>query len=331
MIDRPPRSRQVVRPALLLSLSLALTSTAHQTAQAGDDAHRVAWRTDLAQAQQEARSRNVLLWLQFTGPWCINCRRMDRATFVHAPVIAESRDRFVPIKLRSDEHEALALSLGLSSLPASVIVRPNGEVVQKIEGYSDPEAFTGFLLAALDREGRLPRKPGQGPGAGESDARTVALTGFCPVSLIRERKLVAGQSELATRHDGQVFHFASAAHRAEFLRRPDVYTPANGGRCPVSQVDGGDFFAGDPRWGIVYGGHLFLFKDAGIRDRFVKDPERYAPVDVAGRESCPHCRGLTQLVAGRPARFSSSTLDGAVAPAGPPRLEALLMSDTIRR
>src|SRR5580704_3646995 len=95
---------------------------------AADEAAKIEWRPDLGQAQVEAKSRDLLLWIQFTGPWCINCRRMDRATFLHAGVVTRSREQFVPVKLRSDEHEALAVSLGLTSLPSTVIVRPNAEV-----------------------------------------------------------------------------------------------------------------------------------------------------------------------------------------------------------
>src|ERR1700760_1458522 len=97
---------------------------------AADEPKKIDWREDLGRAQAEAKSRDLLLWIQFTGPWCINCRRMDRATFVHPGVVNQSREQFVPVKLRSDEHEALAQTLGLTGLPSTVIVRPNGEVVE---------------------------------------------------------------------------------------------------------------------------------------------------------------------------------------------------------
>src|SRR5438874_1627151 len=104
MLNPAPRRIRVGLGALM-AFSL-LGSTPNHIAKAADDARKINWREDLGQAQAEARSRDLLLWLQFTGPWCINCRRMDRATFVHSGVVAESRERFVPVKLRSDEHEA---------------------------------------------------------------------------------------------------------------------------------------------------------------------------------------------------------------------------------
>ena len=321
------------RAGLVAILAFGLVSIlpASPVSWAADDPKKINWREDLVQAQAEAKSRDLLLWIQFTGPWCINCRRMDRATFLHAGVINRSRDQFVPIKLRSDEHEALAQSLGLTSLPSTVIVRPNGEVVEKYEGYIEPETFDVTLTDVLRREGRSPEQLAtKARKKGEDDQ--VGLAGFCPVSLLQGQKLVPGKPELTVEHDGHVYRFASEAERQAFRQKPSSFAPANDGRCPVSQVDRGDFHPGDPRWGVVYNGHLFLFKDGVERDRFVKDPERYANINLADRGSCPHCWSRANL-ARRPAtRFSASyPLTGLPGPS-PARMEALLApATTVRR
>ena len=298
-----------VRRAVLLAFALLLLSSPliPTLALAGDDAAKVAWRTDLGQAQAEAKSRNLLLWIQFTGPWCGNCRRMESSAFAHAPVIHEARERFVPVKLRSDEYESLAQSLELSVLPSTVIVRPNGEVVDKWEGYAEPAQFETFLITTLRAEGRSPEQV-----AARSKATTkvekdssIALAGYDPVTLMNDQKLVPGRPDLVVKHDGRVFQFANEADRDQFRREPDSFTPVNGGRCPVSQVDRGDLQAGDPHWGVVYHGHLFLFKDPSDRDRFAKDPERYAGLDRSNRASCPHCRERSTLARRMANRFST--------------------------
>ena len=269
---------------------------------AGDDVRKISWREDLAQAQAEARSRDLLLWIQFTGPWCINCRRMDRSTFTHAAVVTSSRERFIPVKLRSDEYENLTASLGLTSLPSTVIVRPNGEVVDKFEGYGEPDEFEGFLQTVLHREGRTAEQI----AAKTARDHSLALAGFCPVTLIQTQRLVPGKLELTLTHGGRIYRFATEADRLTFRQHPGSFAPANNGQSPVSQVDKGEWLAGDPRWGIVYGGHLFLFRDGTERDRFAAIPERYAHIDVSDRLSCPHCWQPTRL-AGRPnSRLSSA-------------------------
>ena len=266
------------RFALVLLVCLSQPAIAHAYALGSQG---VAWRTDLGSAQAEAKARDLLLWIQFTGPWCVNCRRMERGTFVDPGIVAASRDVFIPVKLRSDEYEQLAMSLGLSVLPSTVVVKPSGEVIDKWEGYGDPAEFLEFLEETLARSGRNKK--------GKIIVEQVALASFCPVSLVEKRKLVPGRPTVTATRDGVVYKFADDAAKTAFLARPEKYIPANRGECPVKQVDGGVFAPGDPRFGVVYRGHLFLCAGPADRDRFLKNPERYANVDVAARSNCPHC------------------------------------------
>ena len=309
--------------AVSIAGSLYLPSTLR-----ADEPKHITWREDLAQAQEEARSRDTLLWMQFTGPWCINCRRMERSTFTHSGVVSLASKSFVPVKLRSDEHENLAVSLGLTTLPSTVIVRPNGEVVDRYEGYIEPENFEATLLSVLQREERLPEQV----EARKLKARPLALEGFCPVTLLNENRLVEGRKEFKAEHDLRTFRFASEAARAEFLRQPERYTPANNGECTVSQVEKGQLLAGNPRWGVVYSGHLFLFRSGEERQLFAKEPERYARVDRSDRFNCTHC--FNRLNASRQPMSAALLVMRREVPNLPPpeRLEALLApSTTIRR
>jgi YHS domain-containing protein len=282
----------------------------------GSDGTGVAWRPDLASAQAEAKGRNLPLWIQFTGPWCVNCRRMDRGTFSSPPVVAVARDRFVPVKLRSDEYEQLALNLGLSVLPSTVIVKPTGDVIDKWEGFGEPGEFLVFLEETLARFDK------------EKDGRVeLALASYCPVSLVEQHKLVPGRTTLTARRDGFEYRFADDAARRAFLASPEKYAPANRGESPVSHVEQGVFRPGDPKFGVLYRGHLYLCADGAERERFLRNPERYANVDLAVRQTCPHCwgertNGQLAVSPGRPAP-STATRRPAMA-AGSVVLEALI-------
>lgn len=337
MTYRNPGARRVGSAALLaLGLLFGSMPELGFPAARADDTLKIAWRNDLGQAQAEARSRDLLLWIQFTGPWCVNCRRMERSAFIAPRVVIEAHERFVPIKLRSDEHEDLTSNLGLTMLPATVIIRPNGEVVDKFEGYAEPEVFARFLTTMLTQEGRSPDQLAARARAKANKDNAVALAGYDPVTLLQDQKLVPGRPDLAVEHDGRVFRFVNEAGRAAFLRQPESFAPVNGGRCPVSQVDRGDFASGDPRWGVVYNGHLFLFRDLTDRDRFAKDPERYAGLDPSVRATCPHCRDRAPLARRLTSRFSTMFLarpapspGAAIHPATRAGLESNLAASTL--
>ncbi|HEX8202830.1 MAG TPA: thioredoxin family protein [Isosphaeraceae bacterium] len=293
------------------------------------------WRDDFSRAQEEARARNRPLWVQFTGQWCGYCRRMESETFVHPEIVALARDRFVPVRVQSDENEELVARFEPSGLPATFLLDPSGRVIAQQEGFADARSFRQFLDRALTRLGRatprveeasrsplalvpssLSTKSGLSlasnrpeiPGAGRGDERgtqaRVALGGLCPVTLIREHRQVPGRRSLALRRGEEEYWFASEASRAAFREQPEAFLPAEGGRCVVSRLDAGRSCPGQVRFGLVYEDRIYLCADAAARDRFAQDPGRYTDFDVADRGYCPHCRNQTgKLVRGSP-RFA---------------------------
>ncbi len=300
-----PRSGRV---ATVLALALALGSIlgGGRSSQAIEP-KRIDWRVELSRARADASALDRLLWLQFTGSWCHNCQRMDAEVFADPRVLRRASLDFLPVKLQADDHEELALSYGLSSLPATVIVGPDGAVVARVQGFLDAESYLSFLNDALKRAGRSPADPSS-PGTSREEGRPV-LGGYCPVSLVDGHRLIAGVTTLRADHDGQVFLLATEAARTAFLRNPERYAPVNRGDCPVARVDRGETRRGSPNFGVLYEGHLYLCGNAADRVEFLKHPDRYSRVDIADRGFCPHCwttEGL--LVRGLPS--FSLTRDG---------------------
>jgi YHS domain-containing protein/thioredoxin-related protein len=272
---------------LVVISSLALCGAFGNVARTGAaETPSISWRNDYARAMAEARAKNRAVWIQFTGPWCPWCVRMEHDTFPDPKVVGLTRDTVVPILLRSDLHEEIALRYGLSGLPATILVNPQGEVLAKHEGYLDPATFHAYVVSALDRFG-LRRRPGETPKAATESL--LALGGYCPVSLVSSHQLVAGKPEWTLRHDGRLYRFASDEARSRFKKQPELFAPVNGGQCPVTQVNAGKNLAGDPRSGVLYEGHLYLCADEATRKQFLERPERYSHVDVADRGFCPHC------------------------------------------
>jgi YHS domain-containing protein len=285
----------------LLFLALPTLSAARASDR---EAETITWRSDYARALEEARTRNQLLWIQFTGPWCPNCKRMEDETFPH-PVVREHAQRsFVPVKIRSDLNQELALSFELSGLPATVVVAPSRKVLAVRQGYLGPQELGEVLRESLARHSRGsestckpavasdPRlepvsKFAQDPN-GKKETE-LALSGYCPVSLVSDKRLVQGQAEYTVAHEGRLYRFASMITFNLFRRDPDRFVPVNNGNCPVARIDRKAEETGDPRFGVLYQGRLFLCSSDTDRRRFLGDPARYAVVDVAEQGCCPHC------------------------------------------
>jgi YHS domain-containing protein len=279
----------------------------------GQEPDAISWRDDYGNALEEAHSAGRMLWIQFTGPWCPNCTRMERETFPAAAVVRYAQGSFVALKLRSDIHEELALQFNLSGLPATVVVAPSREIVAVHQGYLGPVELDAFLRDALNRQsGRAPDEDkgstkteefaaAAADRARPKDALPLALSGYCAVSLICDRKLVVGLAEHAVEHEGRVYRLASSALQERFRADPARYAPANDGSCPVNRLDRGTMQPGNPRWGLIYRSRLFVCATEEDRRRFLADPDRYVGVDVADRGFCPHCiRESGLLVRGDP-------------------------------
>lgn len=68
------------------------------------------------------------------------------------------------------------------------------------------------------------------------------------------------------------------------------------GYCPVTLVEQTKWVRGDPRFGIVHRGHVYLFTTEAEKQRFWQDPDRYAPI-LSGNDPVVFAEG-GQIVAG---------------------------------
>lgn len=230
----------------------------------------VPWRTDLNAGLEEARQRGVPVWLQFTGSWCGGCQRMSSEVFPRPEVAGRARDSFVPILLAADANESLVERLGITGIPATVILTPEGQVAAQHIGFAPAEDLTAFLDGAKARAVPAPRKA----------PLPIAMAGKCPVTLVESKSLRDGEPRWTAEHEGQTFRFASATAREKFLERPGAFAPADRGRCPVARRDDGKAEPGNPSYGALYRKRLYLFADAESRERFLESPGRYlAPTD----------------------------------------------------
>ncbi len=349
---------QAVGAAAILSLLLFGTEILTPKVWGGPP-DTITWRSEYNSAYFEAKTAKRLLWIQFTGPWCPNCRRMEHDSFPQARIVEQAKASFISVKLRSDENEDLAMKFNLTGLPATVVIDPETQKILALhQGYLGPDDLGAVfgeavvlrdkrreeaktLLASkskakqdtlspavqtvysdLTKQGiradfgisNLPSalfasavksfgKPqGTNPiTVASGKTAPLALSGYCPVSLVSTHKLVRGDSSHAVTHDGKLYRFANADMSKRFLENPDRYIPINGGKCPVAGVEREKSLPGDARYGVLYRERLYLCATSNDRNQFLQNPDRYALAHVEEHGNCPHCtRQDGSLVQGDP-------------------------------
>jgi thiol:disulfide interchange protein DsbD len=137
------------------------------TAASGASGSGVRWVDDYDSAVQQARAEHKLLFLNFTGINCGNCRVMEDNVLVH-PDVTPSLKQFVAVELytdkendaRSKQYQELEQKLfGQVSTPLYAVITPDGQKLGVTaygnEYISRPARFAEFLAASKSRQATL--------------------------------------------------------------------------------------------------------------------------------------------------------------------------------
>ncbi len=91
------------------------------------------------------------LLVMFTSNNCTFCRKMIADTYGNQSVKDLLRGRTESVMAHSDDYASLIKKLGIRGYPSSLLISPEGEVLDFMEGYVDPQAFSKRVGPLLDR------------------------------------------------------------------------------------------------------------------------------------------------------------------------------------
>jgi len=102
----------------------------------------------LATALREAKEKQKPILLDFHAAWCGPCRRMEREIFTNEQVAA-LLDRYIVLKLDTDEHIKLAESFGVAGLPDIRLLSADGLIQKQLQGFQAVSVIIPELEAFL--------------------------------------------------------------------------------------------------------------------------------------------------------------------------------------
>lgn len=107
-------------------------------------------------------------------------------------------------------------------------------------------------------------------------APPLGFEGYCPVTMRKEWKWLAGDPRWGAIHRGRTYWFASPVEQQQFLANPDLYGPALSGIDPVMAIDHHQTVPGKREHSIDYDDHFYFFSSEATLQQFTSNPERYA-------------------------------------------------------
>lgn len=125
----------------------------------------VVWLDDFEEAKKLAKEQNKLIFIDFTGVYCTNCRLIEENVFPKPEVVAELQ-KFVTVKLYTDRRNPVDQAnfklqqkfTKVSTLPVYAMVTPEEEVLkvhQQVPPLEDAKQFIGALTTALESKSRV--------------------------------------------------------------------------------------------------------------------------------------------------------------------------------
>ncbi len=143
--------------------------------------------------------------------------------------------------------------------------------------YAQPSAFAspGVANAQPAAQPNLPAAnspPVQLPPGSPA----LGLEGYCPVTLVTQKRWVQGDKRWGAIHRDRTYLFAGPEEQKRFLTNPDAFSPVISGNDPVLALDQRQTVPGTRKYGVFLGGRIYLFSSESSLTQFEKNPNRYA-------------------------------------------------------
>lgn len=138
--------RTLSRLAIILSVVSALSLQGL----AEPPKNGISWETDLLKAREIALKSDKPILLVFGAKWCTFCHKMEKSTLADKEMVKEINERFVPVHLDFDKQRSVANALKIKSIPCSVVLSTDADVLSRKDGFAKIPDYRKVLNQGLE-------------------------------------------------------------------------------------------------------------------------------------------------------------------------------------
>jgi len=270
---------RIVSPPSLLALLACLIASGSVNAD-------IAWQSQLKVAHTQAQKEGKLLLLHFYDDNCVWCDRLEKGAFQSPEVVAAIQSNYVPVKIHASQNPPIASTFKVTRFPTDVIVTTQGQALSHTVSPQDPSRYVAMLTqyaqpgAGGTQIAAAPAAPGQPTPAMSSDqGPTVTATPQIQASatgFAMPASTGVPASTVSVRSSNSVAPLPTKTPKG--VKQASELELAMDGYCAVTVIDEDRWVEGNPEFGVVHLGRLYLFSSKDSMDRFLANPEPYTPV-----------------------------------------------------
>ncbi|QDU11807.1 thioredoxin family protein [Gimesia aquarii] len=133
---------------LLVGLFFDLSQAETKTRSASQTEDPINWHTDLETAHQASLKSNKPIFIVFDASWCTYCRKLEKDTLSDPRMAKYLNQAFEPVHLDFDKDREIANVLKVKSIPCTVILSSEADLLARQIGYSKVPRYHAMLEKA---------------------------------------------------------------------------------------------------------------------------------------------------------------------------------------
>lgn len=146
---------KTLRLVILTAFVLSMATQTWADAQPAMGNQGVAWFHDLYEAHKASASTGKPMLIVFGAPWCHYCRELETKTLTNPQLGAYIESNFIPVHLDKDRDKRVAEILKVKSIPCTVVLSPDANLVAKNLGYEEVQPYFAQLEKARQHYARM--------------------------------------------------------------------------------------------------------------------------------------------------------------------------------
>jgi thioredoxin-related protein len=121
-----------------------------QSTQISENAPSIQWVYDLQTAHSQSLATGKPMLIVCGGPWCVYCKKLEKEVLGHPTIAKYINKTFIAVHLDSEKDQRAVEVLEIKSLPTTVILSPEADLLGSVEGFVKVRDFATVLKQSVD-------------------------------------------------------------------------------------------------------------------------------------------------------------------------------------